>query len=151
MTSDCPASKASGFTLIELLVVVCIVGMLTAIAIPNLVSAQRRAHYSRSASDAKTAVTQAMLFGMDRNAYPTSLQALRQAGLASVSDADPWGVAYQLAPALLAGAPPTTGGEAYIFSLGPYGTGGYPSPFSSNTGPGGSVGYSSVYGAWTGF
>jgi type II secretory pathway pseudopilin PulG len=129
--------------------VVFIVGMLTAIAIPNLLSAQRRSRYTKAAADTKTAVTQAMVYGMEKNAYPTSLQALRDAGLASIPSNDPWGVPFQLAPDLLAGNRP--GGEVYVYSKGPYGTGAYPNPFTSNTGAGGSVGYSSVYGSWTGF
>jgi general secretion pathway protein G len=140
---------AAGFTLIELLAVVFIVGMLTAIAIPNILSAQRRSRYTQAAADTKTAVTQAMVYGLEKNVYPTSLQTLRNAGLASVSDNDPWGTPFQLSPDLLAGNPPV--GEAYIFSKGPYGTGIYPNTFTSNTGAGGSVGYSSVYGSWTGF
>ena len=139
----------AGFTLIELLAVVFIVGLLTAIAIPNLLSAQRRSRYTQAASDTKTAVTQTMVYGLDKNAYPRSIQMIREAGLASISDVDPWGVPYQLAPDMLAGNPP--GGEAYVYSKGPYGTSAYPNPFTSNSGAGGSVGYSSAYGAWTGF
>ncbi len=138
-----------GFTLIELLAVLFIVGMLTAIAIPNLLTAQRRSRYTQAAADTKTAVTQALVYGMERNAYPKSLQVLREAGLASVSSNDPWGIPFQLGPELVAGSPP--GGEAYVYSKGPYGTGAYPNPFTSNTGAGGSVGYSSAYGSWTGF
>lgn len=151
MLQTATPARGKGFTLIELLMVVAIVGLLTAIAIPNLLGAQRRSRYARAASDSKTAVTQAIVYGLDRTVYPASIQELRQAGLASISDSDPFGTAYQLSPALLAGESPATGGEAYVFSKGPYGTGTYPSPFTSNTGPGGSVGYSSVYGSWTGF
>jgi len=149
MNGSRPTQGKAGFTLIELLAVVFIVGLLTAIAIPNLLSAQRRSRYTQVAADTKTTVTQAMVYGMDKNALPTSIQMIRSAGLASVSDDDPWGSPYQLCPDMLAGNPPV--GEAYIYSKGPYGTGIYPSPFTSNTGAGGSVGYSSVYGSWTGF
>jgi len=148
--SAVPRKAGKGFTLIELLIVITIIGILAMIAIPNLISAQRKTRYSRAGADTKIATTQAMVFAVDRNVYPTSIQAIRDATLTNLRDVDPWGVPYVLSPALIGALSPGDSVDVYIYSKGPSATGSYPDPFVANTGPGGSVGYSSVYGAWTG-
>ncbi len=59
-----------GFTLIELLIVVAIIGIIVAIAIPNLLNAIQRAKQRRTMGDERSIATAIEAYGVDYNRYP---------------------------------------------------------------------------------
>lgn len=61
-----------GFTLIELLIVVAIIGIIAAIAIPNLLNAIQRGKQKRTMADMRAVGTAVEAFAVDQNKYPDS-------------------------------------------------------------------------------
>jgi len=61
-----------GFTLIELLIVVAIIGIIAAIAIPNLLNAIDRGKQKRTMADLRSIGTAVESYSIDNNVYPVS-------------------------------------------------------------------------------
>jgi general secretion pathway protein G len=62
--------REKGFTLIELLIVVAIIGIIAAIAIPNLLNAIDRSKQKRTMADMRSVGTACEEYAIDNNYYP---------------------------------------------------------------------------------
>jgi type II secretion system protein G len=62
--------RQKGFTLIELLIVVAIIGIIAAIAIPNLLNAINRGRQKRTMGDIRTLATAVEAYTVDFGFYP---------------------------------------------------------------------------------
>ncbi|MGC8724289.1 MAG: prepilin-type N-terminal cleavage/methylation domain-containing protein [Acidobacteriota bacterium] len=111
--------KQKGFTLIELLIVVAIIGIIAAIAIPNLLSAIQRAKQKRAMSEVRTIATAAQSYATDTNIYPIQTAGPLVSGAAAVNltpdyvkvipNPDPWNTPYYYA------------GTTYMFNAASFG------------------------------
>jgi type II secretion system protein G len=64
--------NSKGFTLIELLIVVAIIGIIAAIAIPNLLNAIDRGKQKRTMADIRSIGTAIESYAIDNNFYPAA-------------------------------------------------------------------------------
>ena len=88
---------SKGFTLIELLIVVAIIGIIAAIAIPNLLNAIDRGKQKRTMADMRSLGTAVESYAVDNNVYPAvstaaALKTIVEAGayMKNMPTADGW-------------------------------------------------------------
>ena len=89
--------NSKGFTLIELLIVVAIIGIIAAIAIPNLLNAIDRGKQKRTMADMRSLGTAVESYAVDNNVYPVvataaALKTVVEAGayIKNMPTADGW-------------------------------------------------------------
>lgn len=68
--------KRKGFMILELIIVVAIIGILAAVAVPNLIGMTDEAKVARIQSDLTTVGTAVELYYVKNGSYPTSIDAL---------------------------------------------------------------------------
>lgn len=96
-------------------------GILTAIAVPDLLGARRRANSSRAASETKTSVTQPIVYQNDLVKHRGALSTVRTTGYPNVPDLDPWMVTCVVLDlfADINDPPTTASSQVHVCSKGP--------------------------------
>ena len=97
--------NSQGFTLIELLIVVAIIGIIAAIAIPNLLNAIDRGKQKRTMADMRSVGTAIEAYAVDTNKYPiatdtaTLQTAVQPIYIKNMPTADGWANTFVVASA----------------------------------------------------
>ncbi len=86
--------RDEGFSLIELLIVVAIIGIIAAIAVPQLMNAMDRGRQRRSMADMRNIATANGTYRVDLAAYAPNLAALQPNYMQVTPAADGWGTAW---------------------------------------------------------
>jgi len=111
--------RDEGFSLIELLIVVAIIGIIAAIAVPQLMNAMDRGRQRRSMADMRNIATANGTLRVDTGSYGANLAALAPTYMQVAPTNDGWGTAFTY----------STGADTYtIGSLGSDGAAGPAAP-----------------------
>jgi len=98
MTLTRKTQGQAGFTIIELLIVVAIIGIITVLAIPNLIAAIQRSRQSRTVADIRLISEGIEAYQTDHSSYPVvsngtvaALGSDLEIYIRSFNDLDGWG------------------------------------------------------------